>query len=222
MNTPSTLAINVRRILFAALATTTFVFLIWLMHRALGPAVPLTAHIAILILFAVTLPWMVIGFLNASIGFIICRFVREPLALVIPDSLKADNSEPISISTALLLCIRNETPDRLERNIEVMLAGLRGAPIAPHIHLYVLSDTDDQQIGAEEQACFDAMQARWQHHIAITYRRRTNNKGYKAGNIADFCERWGHQHDIAITLDADSFMTGKAIMRMVRIMQATP
>ena len=222
MNTPSPLIINLRRVLFAVLATTTFILLIWLMHRALGPSVPLTAHIAILILFAVTLPWMVIGFWNASIGFIICRFVREPLALVIPDALSVNNSEPISISTALLLCIRNETPDRLERNIEVMLAGLRGEPIAPYIHLYVLSDTDDQQIGAEEQACFDAMQARWQHHIAITYRRRTHNKGYKAGNIADFCERWGHQHDIAITLDADSFMTGKAIMRMIRIMQATP
>ena len=117
MNTPSTLAINLRRILFASLATTTFVLLIWLMHCALGPAVPLTAHIAILILFAVTLPWMVIGFWNATIGFIICRFVREPLALVIPDALNANNSAPISISTALLLCIRNETPDRLERNI---------------------------------------------------------------------------------------------------------
>ncbi len=192
------------------------------MHRALGPSVPPAAHAAILILFAFTLPWMVIGFWNATIGFIICRFVKHPIALVIPDALKADSATPISISTALLLCIRNETPDRLERNIEVMLAGLRSADIAPHVHLYVLSDTDNQQIGEQEQSCFDAMRARWQSHIAITYRRRTDNKGYKAGNIADFCERWGQQHDIAITLDADSFMTGRAIARLIRMMQATP
>ncbi|MEY3671132.1 MAG: glucans biosynthesis glucosyltransferase [Pseudomonadota bacterium] len=200
----------------------TFIFLMWLMHRALGPAVSPSAHVAILILFAFTLPWMVIGFWNATIGFIICRFVREPLALVVPDALHANSSAPITLSTALLLCIRNETPERLERNIEVMLAGLKGPEIAPHIHLYVLSDTDNQQIGEQEQACFDAMQSRWTPSIAITYRRRTDNKGYKAGNIADFCERWGSQHDIAITLDADSFMTGTAIKRLIRIMQATP
>ena len=200
----------------------TFVFLMWLMHRALGPAVSTPARVAILILFALTLPWMVIGFWNATIGFIICRFVREPLALVVPDALHANSSAPITLSTALLLCIRNETPERLERNIEVMLGGLKGPEIASHIHLYVLSDTDNQQIGEQEQACFDAMQSRWAQSIAITYRRRTDNKGYKAGNIADFCERWGSQHDIAITLDADSFMTGNAIMRLIRIMQATP
>ncbi len=200
----------------------TFIFLMWLMHRALGPAVSPSAHVAILILFAFTLPWMVIGFWNATIGFIICRFVREPLALVVPDALHANSSAPITLSTALLLCIRNETPERLERNIEVMLAGLKGPDIAPHIHLYVLSDTDNQQIGEQEQACFDAMQSRWTQSIAITYRRRTDNKGYKAGNIADFCERWGSRHDIAITLDADSFMTGTAIKRLIRIMQATP
>ena len=200
----------------------TFIFLMWLMHRALGPAVSPSAHVAILILFAFTLPWMVIGFWNATIGFIICRFVREPLALVVPDALHANSSAPITLSTALLLCIRNETPERLERNIEVMLAGLKGPEIAPHIHLYVLSDTDNQQIGEQEQACFDAMQSRWTQSIAITYRRRTDNKGYKAGNIADFCERWGSRHDIAITLDADSFMTGTAIKRLIRIMQATP
>ena len=200
----------------------TFIFLMWLMHRALGPAVSPSAHVAILILFAFTLPWMVIGFWNATIGFIICRFVREPLALVVPDALHANSSMPITLSTALLLCIRNETPERLERNIEVMLAGLKGPEIAPHIHLYVLSDTDNQQIGEQEKACFDAMQSRWAQSIAITYRRRTDNKGYKAGNIADFCERWGSRHDIAITLDADSFMTGTAIKSLIRIMQATP
>lgn len=192
------------------------------MHRALGPAVAPAAHVAILVLFALTLPWMVIGFWNATIGFIICRFVRDPLALVVPDALHGNSVAPITLSTALLLCIRNETPKRLERNIEVMLAGLQGSDIAPLVHLYVLSDTDDQQIGEQEQSCFAAMQTRWKQSIAITYRRRTDNKGYKAGNIADFCERWGSQHDIAVTLDADSFMTGKAIMRLIRIMQATP
>src|SRR5207249_6375301 len=35
-------------------------------------------------------------------------------------------------------------------------------------------------------------------------------------------ERWGHLHDFAVTLDADSFMTAEAILRLVRVMQADP
>jgi len=46
--------------------------------------------------------------------------------------------------------------------------------------------------------------------------------GYKAGNIWDFCKRWGASHEFAITLDADSFMTGESILRYVRIMQVEP
>ena len=56
----------------------------------------------------------------------------------------------------------------------------------------------------------------------MTYRRRTVNTGFKAGNFWDFCERWGDQHEFAVTLDTDSFMTAAAILRLVRIMQADP
>ena len=41
----------------------------------------------------------------------------------------------------------------------------------------------------------------------LTYRRRLQNTGFKAGNVRDFCERWGHDHPFALTLDADSLMT---------------
>ena len=51
----------------------------------------------------------------------------------------------------------------------------------------------------------------------------TVNTGFKAGNIRDFCERWGRQHEFAVTLDADSFMTARRrSCGMVRIMQADP
>src|SRR5205085_1158427 len=64
--------------------------------------------------------------------------------------------------------------------------------------------------------------SRWCHQIPITYRRRAVNTAYKAGNIREFCARWGSKHDFAVTLDADSFMSADAILRMVRIMQADP
>ena len=66
------------------------------------------------------------------------------------------------------------------------------------------------------------MIATWRDRIAISYRRRTVNTGFKAGNIREFCERWGSRHEFAVTLDADSFMPADAIIRLVRIMQVDP
>ena len=56
----------------------------------------------------------------------------------------------------------------------------------------------------------------------MTYRRREANTGFKAGNIRDFLDRWGDDHDFMVTLDADSFMPASAILRMVGIIERDP
>jgi membrane glycosyltransferase len=86
----------------------------------------------------------------------------------------------------------------------------------------VLSDTDDAATAAAEDMCFATLAEACNGRIALTYRRRMENSGFKAGNIRDFCERWGAQHDFAVILDADSLMTAAAVTRLVRIMQADP
>ena len=58
--------------------------------------------------------------------------------------------------------------------------------------------------------------------VPLTYRRRVQNTGFKAGNVADFCERWGKDHDFAVMLDADSVMTVDLVLKLVRIMQIDP
>ena len=211
-----------RRILFGLLATLSFAAMLVLMKAALSIEVGTWGTCALLVLFAITLPWTVVGFWNSMIGFLISVFARDPLGLVLPLGARIGTTEPITSLTAVVLCIRNETPTRLERNLEAMMKGLVATGFGQQLHIYVLSDTDDDLIGAQEEQCFNAMAARWQDQLALTYRRRTDNQGYKAGNIADFCSRWGHLHDFVITLDADSFMTGQAILRLVRLMQANP
>jgi len=126
----------------------------------------------------------------------------------------------LTASTAILLCVRNELPARIVRNLEPMLAGIDASGYAGCFHLYILSDTSDADMATEEETQFSELAQRWRDRIAITYRRRAVNTGYKAGNIRDFCERWGSAHELAVTLDADSFMTADAILRLVRIMQA--
>jgi membrane glycosyltransferase len=211
-----------RRMLFAVLFAVTMAGSLALAAVALAPGGLDLLDIALLVLFAITLPWMVAGFWNALIGFLIMRFSVDPIATIMPAAARIRGDEPVTASTAILLCIRNELPERMIRNLDPMLAGLAAAGYGERFHLYVLSDTSDADIAAIEERCFAALASRWRDRIAIVYRRRAVNTAYKAGNIREFCERWGSKHDFAVTLDVDSFMTADAILRLVRIMQADP
>jgi membrane glycosyltransferase len=211
-----------RRVLFAGLFATTMAGSLALAALALAPGGFGVIDITLLALFAVALPWMVAGFWNAAIGFLVMRFSADPIAVVMPAAARIRGDEPVTASTAILLCTRNELPERMIRNLEPMLAGLDAAGLGERFHLYVLSDTSDAAIADHEKACFAGLIARWRDRVAITYRRRAVNTGYKAGNIREFCERWGRRHDFAVTLDADSLMTADAVLRLVRIMQADP
>jgi membrane glycosyltransferase len=209
-----------RRILFAALVIATIAAVMGLATVALSAGGLGALDIVLLSLFLLTLPWTVIGFWNAAIGFVVLRFARNPVVVVTPAAARIRGDEPVTASVALLAFIRNEDPARVIRNLAPMLSGL--APIGAHFHLYALSDTSDPAVATAEAQAFGALAENLRGRLEVTYRRRDNNAGFKAGNIRDFCLRWGAGHDFAVTLDADSFIPAAAILRMVRIMQASP
>jgi membrane glycosyltransferase len=208
-----------RRAAFAALFVITMVASLWLMVLTLAPGGYGILDLAALACFAATLPWMVAGFWNAVIGFAIMRIAADPAMAVMPSSTRVRNDDPVTASTAILMCVRNELPSRIVRNLELMLAGLVESGYGERFHLYILSDTNDADLVLEENDRLSDLARRWHGRIEVIYRRRTVNTGYKAGNIRDFCQRWGSAHELAVTLDADSFMTADAILRLVRIMQ---
>jgi membrane glycosyltransferase len=213
-------ALTRRRMLFAALVATTMAAVLWLASVAVPPRS--FGAVAFLVLFTVTLPWSVIGFWNAVIGFLIMRFCRDPAVAVNPLAASIRGDEPVTVSTAILMCIRNESPDQVVRNLRPLLEDLVQAHVAPLFHVYLLSDSSDPGIIAAETSCFEAFTAKWNGTIPITYRRRAVNSAFKSGNIRDFCDRWGSNHAFALTLDADSFMPAQAVLRLLRIMQANP
>jgi membrane glycosyltransferase len=139
-----------------------------------------------------------------------------------PLAANISGDEKLAASTAILMCIRNESPDQVIRNLEPLLDGVTRAGVHRHFHAYLLSDSSDPDIVAAEVSRFAAFAEKWKSTIPITYRRRRVNTAFKSGNMRDFCERWGANHDFAITLDADSFMPAHAVLRLVRIMQANP
>jgi membrane glycosyltransferase len=56
----------------------------------------------------------------------------------------------------------------------------------------------------------------------VFYRRRTENSGRKAGNIAEFVRNWGGAYDYMVVLDADSVMSGQALVSMALTMDSHP
>jgi membrane glycosyltransferase len=213
-------ALTRRRALYAALAAATIVGLMSLAAIAVPPRG--AAAVLFLALFTLTLPWSVVGFWNAAIGFLLLTRARDPVAAVNPMAARIRGNEIITARTAILMCIRNEAPAQVIRNLRPLLEGLVAGRVAHLFHIYILSDSSDPEIVAFEEASFGAFAAECGGGIAITYRRRETNTGFKAGNIRDFCERWGGAHEFAITLDADSFMPAEPVLRLVRIMQANP
>ncbi|MDP3621503.1 MAG: glucans biosynthesis glucosyltransferase MdoH [Polynucleobacter sp.] len=215
-------AIALRRILFFVLALGSGCWLLWVTHQMLSGQTSFAIHVLFLALFSITLPWMVIGFWNALIGLLLCQLSKNPLRIVLPAQMQIQNNEALHSNCAILLCIRNEETRRVVCNAEAIIGGLLKEGVDSHFHFFILSDTNDAAIAEQEQLAFLELQQKWGAQFAITYRRRESNAGYKAGNIADFCKQWGAQFQFAITLDADSYMTSSAILRLVRMMQASP
>ena len=209
-----------RRLMFAVLVAAVTGGVLALAVVALSPGGFSAVDLALLALYAVALPWLVIGFSISAIGFWVMRFARDPLGTIFPAAARIRGDEPVVARTAILVCIRNEAPERVIRNLAPLLTGLTAAGAAEHFHAYVLSDTGDGPLAVAEETRIAAFAAEWRDRLAVTYRRRSVNTAFKAGNIADFCRRWGTAHDFALTLDADSFMTAEAVLRLVRIMQS--
>jgi membrane glycosyltransferase len=172
--------------------------------------------------FLVAAPWFVIGFWNAAIGFAILQFARDPNRVVLPLALKARTDDPVAVRVAVLVTVRNEDPKRAFRRLRTVKASLDATGFGDQFDYFVLSDSSEPEVIAAEQAAFEAWRAEFSDPDRLVYRRRESNSGFKAGNLRDFCERWGKNYEIMVPLDADSLMTGAAILRLVHIMQANP
>ena len=211
-----------RRQLFAALVTSTVICAALLMVWTLSIGGLGATDLALIGLFTITLPWTAIGFWNAVIGFVIMRRFQDPASAVCPPLVDATDQTPMTTRTALLSCIRNEDPRTVGRNLDQMIGALVDVGVGDHFEVFVLSDSDWPEVIAAETARVAELSDRWQGRLSVHYRRREDNPGFKAGNIRDFCVRWGSDFDFMLVLDADSLMAPDTILRMVRSMQASP
>ncbi|MEO1189721.1 MAG: glucans biosynthesis glucosyltransferase MdoH, partial [Pseudomonadota bacterium] len=210
-----------RRRVFLILTLATMAGLIGVLAGLMGHGGITLIEGAMLAAFAVTLPWIVVGFWNGIIGFILTWRYDDPGSLVTPALAHERPDAPIQSRVAIVMAIRNEDATQSVQRLERIQLGLNRTEWADHFDFHVLSDSDDPKIVAQEDAVVAAWKSR-SPDASIHYRCRTENSGFKAGNIMEFLDRCGEEYDFYLPLDADSMMAPSAILRLVRIMEASP
>jgi membrane glycosyltransferase len=218
----TTTTLRARRLLVAGLNLATLAALLYGLAHVLSAGGWSAADGAIFIAFLFGAPWTVLGFWNAVIGLWLLHGVEDGLAQVAPFAAAGEAKTPLSIRTAVLMTLRNEDPSRAFRRLEIVRQSLEATGEGAWFDYFVLSDSNDPAVAAAEEELAAAFAARIGEPGRLTYRRRTDNAGYKAGNLRDFCERWGDRYELMLPLDADSVMSGQAILALARMMQAYP
>ncbi len=176
-------------------------------------------EIALLILFAVNIFWLALSFMTALAGFIVLA-LRLRGSLVDPESY--DPSTPLSGKTAIIVCTYNEWPERIFGMAVATMRSIAKLGQQDSFDLFILSDTTDPDIWVQEEAAFQSLRERESLGTRIFYRRRSANTGKKAGNVADWCRRWGANYEYMLVLDADSLMTGEAVTKLAAIIEKNP
>jgi membrane glycosyltransferase len=172
--------------------------------------------------FLVAAPWTVLGFWNAVLGLWLLHGRRDGLDAVAPFAAAGDRPEPLRVRTAVLMTLRNEDPARAFARLATVKRSLDATGQGHAFAYFILSDSSKPEVAAEEERAVAAWRAAEGAGAPITYRRRLENTGFKAGNVRDFCETHGRSFELMLPLDADSLMTGEAIVALVRMMQAYP
>ncbi|MBN9266290.1 MAG: glucans biosynthesis glucosyltransferase MdoH [Hyphomicrobium sp.] len=211
-----------RRLIMMVLNVVTWLAMLWLAAKVLGAGGWTIVDIIMFVCFAFGTPWTVVGFWNSVIGLWLLHFHKDPMGAVAPYAGAGDVPTPITIKTAVFMTLRNEDPARAIRRLRIVKESIDATGEGAAFSYFVLSDTNRPEVAAAEEAAIAAWKAQDPDAARITYRRREENKGYKAGNVRDFCERWGKDYELMLPLDADSVMSGPAIVRLVRMMQAHP
>jgi membrane glycosyltransferase len=124
--------------------------------------------------------------------------------------------------SALLLPIYHESAEHVFAAVAAMRESLQRTPGGDAFEIFVLSDSRDPAAAAEEERAYRRVVALSDGGVPVFYRRRSKNERQKAGNLAEFFERFGHRYVYAVILDADSLMRGDTLVEMLRRMEASP
>ena len=177
-------------------------------------------------LFAILFAWVSAGFWTAVLGAWV--MLRGHDRRAITNVLCGEGGcAPIApeARTAIIMPICNEDVATVFAGLRATCESLNATDSAARFDFFVLSDTGDADTRAAEQAAWTRLtetRCNAGGDARIFYRWRQHRTHRKAGNVADFCRRFGADYRYMIVLDADSVMSGDCLASLVRMMEARP
>ncbi|MEO5845607.1 MAG: glucans biosynthesis glucosyltransferase MdoH [Caldimonas sp.] len=181
----------------------------------------------LLVLFGILFAWISAGFWTGVMGAGVLFFGRGRSPLM--RGLAGQPLRPLdpAARTAIVMPICNEHVPTVFGGLAATVDSLISTGESENFDVYLLSDTSDPDIRAAEQAAWSELAGRIAADSAgespalrVHYRWRQHRVKRKAGNVADFCRRWGAAYRYFVVLDADSVMTGECLTTLVRLMEA--
>ena len=189
------------------------------MYRVLNVSGMTTLQMVLLLVFIINFAWIALPLVSGFAGLIMLWRGGSASGLTVPLLPPAST---LTTRTALLMPTYNEAPPRIFASLQAIYESLQAIGGLEYFDFFILSDTTEAEVWLEEEAGFGELRRRTGGGARIFYRHRPKNIRRKAGNIADFCQRWGARYDHIVVLDADSLMTGEALVQLVAAMEANP
>jgi membrane glycosyltransferase len=171
-----------------------------------------------LVLFALLFVLIALGAAQSLVGYRLRRKGGDSCRIA--DTLdEQDLTHPVSARTAIVMPICNENVARVMEGVRTIYESVDRTGRMPDCDFFILSDSTDSNCWIAEEAAWLALTRELAAHGRIFYRKRRQGINKKSGNLADFCRRWGKLYRYMVVLDADSIMTGDAILRLVQLME---
>jgi membrane glycosyltransferase len=184
---------------------------VWLQHAQLA-------------LFTLLSAWVVTGFMTALMGFWVT--LRGDAHTLRAASVQHHPMNP-QARTAIIMPVCNEDVATVFAGLRATCESVAATGHAGQFDVFVLSDSADAATVQTERRAWEQLRAELaaqtgQPAIEVYYRLRQRRTHRKAGNVADFCRRWGKDYRYMVVLDADSVMSGSCLVSMVKLMEAHP
>jgi membrane glycosyltransferase len=188
-----------------------------------APSEPSVLWIAYATLGVLLTAWVGAGTTTALMGAVVLlRGDRYALRLANPRA-------PIDkvARTAIIMPICNEDVATVFSGLRATCESLAATGALGVFDFYLLSDTTDPAIRAAELKAWERLRAFLGdapvgQGARVFYRLRRRRGKRKAGNVEDFCRRWGAGYRYMVVLDADSAMHGNTLVDLVRLMEEHP
>lgn len=191
----------------------------WFMADLLWPDGLSAVELALLALFVILFAHIAVGFCTALVGFYVIN--RGGDSSRVTATLKPGEDPPLA-STAIIMPVFNEDVSRVFEGLRVVYRSVQETGKLEHFDFFVLSDSNQPNQWIQEEVAWLELCKQVGGFGKIFYRKRRISINKKAGNVADFLRRWGRRYRYMVVLDADSIMTGKALVQLVAMMEKNP